>query len=58
MKGGKVMFERNNDFITGLLIGGLAGVLIGILYAPKSGRETRDDIGKKTEELMEKAKDE
>jgi gas vesicle protein len=46
------------DFLKGLVIGGLAGAVIGILYAPKSGKETREEIGKKAEELLAKAKEE
>jgi len=46
------------DFLKGLVIGGLAGAVIGILYAPKSGKETRGEIGKKAEELLAKAKEE
>ena len=49
---------RTYDFIKGILVGGLIGAVIGILYAPKSGRETREDIDRKTEELIAKAKEE
>ncbi|HYA13546.1 MAG TPA: YtxH domain-containing protein [Syntrophales bacterium] len=52
------MSERIGDFIKGLLIGGLVGASLGILYAPKSGKETREDICRKSEELMAKAKEE
>ncbi len=52
------MSDRLCDFFKGLVIGGLAGAVIGILYAPKSGKETRDEIGKKAEELLVKAKEE
>lgn len=52
------MSNRTTDFLAGLLIGGLIGAAAGILYAPKSGKETREDIGRKTEEWMAKAKDE
>jgi len=52
------MSDRLCDFFKGLVIGGLAGAVIGILYAPKSGKETRDEIGKKAEELLAKAKEE
>jgi len=52
------MSERNGDLLKGLLIGGLVGALIGILYAPKSGKETREDIANKADELLSKAKDE
>ncbi len=52
------MSDKIEGFISGLLIGGLVGAAIGILYAPKSGKETREDICKKSEELMAKAKEE
>jgi gas vesicle protein len=50
------MSNRVDDFIKGLLVGGLIGAAIGILYAPKSGKETREDLSRKAEELIEKAK--
>jgi gas vesicle protein len=56
-KGGCVM-DKRGDFIAGILIGGLIGAAIGILYAPKSGKETREDIAKKADELLAKAKEE
>ena len=37
--------------------GGLAGALLGILYAPKSGKETREEIRHSAEGLVKKAKD-
>jgi gas vesicle protein len=43
-------------FIKGLIIGGVAGLAVGILYAPKSGKETRQQITDSTEELLNKAK--
>jgi gas vesicle protein len=52
------MSERNGDLLKGLLIGGLIGVVVGILYAPKSGKETREDIIRTTEDLLSRAKDE
>lgn len=52
------MSDRIEGFIKGILIGGLIGAAIGILYAPKSGKETREDICRKSEELMTKAKEE
>ncbi len=51
------MSENNGDFLKGLLIGGVAGVILGILYAPKSGRETREELGQKTEDLIARAKE-
>jgi len=52
------MSDRAGDFLKGVLIGGVIGAVMGILYAPKSGRETREDIGRKAEELVAKAKEE
>ena len=52
------MSDRTADFVKGLLIGGVIGAIIGILYAPKSGKETREDIAKKADELLTKAKKE
>jgi len=52
------MAERDWDLAKGLVIGGLIGAAIGILFAPKSGKETRQDIADKTEELLSKAKEE
>jgi gas vesicle protein len=45
-------------FIKGIIIGGVVGAAIGILYAPQSGRKTREDIDRKAEEFLTKAKKE
>lgn len=50
------MSERAEDFLKGLIVGGLIGAVVGILYAPKSGKETREEIVKKAEELTAKTK--
>ena len=52
------MSDRAGDFLKGMLIGGVIGVVVGILYAPKSGKETREEIGRKAEELVAKAREE
>jgi gas vesicle protein len=45
------MSEEKNGIVKGLLIGFLAGSVVGaiaaLLYAPKSGKELRSDIKKK-----------
>lgn len=46
-----------DDCIKGIIIGGLIGAVLGILYAPKSGKETREEIRRSSEELLEKAKE-
>jgi gas vesicle protein len=45
-----------NDCFKGLIVGGLIGAALGILYAPKSGKETREGLRNSAEELLEKAK--
>ena len=52
------MSANNRDLLTGLFIGGLIGVALGILNAPKSGKEIRDEIAGKAKELLGKAKQE
>jgi gas vesicle protein len=52
------MSERSNDLLTGLFIGGLIGAVLGVLFAPKSGKETREDIARKADEILLKTKEE
>ena len=43
--------KSGNSFLTGLLTGAAIGGIIALLYAPKSGKETREQIRGKFEEL-------
>ena len=52
------MSRQIEDLFKGILLGGIIGVAIGILYAPQSGRKTREDIANTAEELVTKAKEE
>ena len=52
------MSEKSCDLLKGLFIGGLIGVVLGVLYAPKSGKETREDIARTTEDLLSRGKEE
>ena len=45
------------DYIKGMIVGGLIGATLGILYAPKSGKETREELRKSADEVFEKAKE-
>ena len=52
------MSDWNHGLLKGLLVGGLIGIVLGMLFAPKSGKETREDITRRTEELLTKVKKE
>jgi len=52
------MSDNNGNLFTGFFIGALVGVTLGILFAPKSGKEMREDIARNTDKLLVKAKDE
>ena len=43
--------NKNCSLLSGLLIGGLVGVIAGLAYAPKSGRETREDLSGKAKDM-------
>lgn len=43
--------EGGFEFFRGFLVGGIVGAAVALLYAPKSGKETREDLRKKSLEL-------
>jgi gas vesicle protein len=47
--------DSGAGFLTGLLVGALMGVVVGFLYAPQSGSETRRIVKEKAGVLKEKA---
>jgi len=52
------MSDNNNEFgafMSGLLLGGIAGAVTALLLAPQSGEETRKVILDKSMELKDKA---
>lgn len=49
--------ESQKKFLLGAIIGGLAGAAAGLLMAPKSGCELRNDIVDKYQEVSERAQD-
>lgn len=49
--------DKALSFLKGLFIGAIAGAAAGILLAPKSGKETQEDIKKLAEEYKDKAVD-
>ena len=50
------MSKNNKSGLGKFLLGAGIGVGLGILFAPKSGKETRADLKKKMDDLLEKAK--
>ena len=44
-----------NGFLIGLIAGSALGAIVGLLYAPKSGKELRDDIRSKSNEYLDDA---
>ena len=53
-KRNEMTINNSKHIIFGLLIGALAGATAMLLFAPQSGRQTRDQIQLKSEELMNK----
>lgn len=49
--------NTGKSFAIGALIAGVAGYVTGVLTAPKSGKETREDIVDKAEDIKHGAED-
>jgi gas vesicle protein len=47
--------DEIGSFLVGFIVGGLAGAVAALLFAPQSGEETRTLIKEKTIELRDKA---
>jgi len=43
------MADNGDNFFKGFLLGGLVGGVLGVLFAPKSGREMRADLSAELE---------
>jgi len=48
--------NNNRDTFWAFILGGLLGTALGVLYAPKSGKETRNNIKKLSREIVDKVK--
>ena len=44
-------------FAKGFLIGGATGIAIGLLFAPKAGKEIREDLSETARDAAERLKD-
>ncbi len=47
--------SNGGEFFKGLLFGGIVGAVAALLYAPKSGKEMREDLRQRTLELQDDA---
>jgi hypothetical protein len=54
---GGTMNKATTKIVGAFLIGGLIGASVALLYAPKSGRETREDISKAARRIKNKSVD-
>ncbi len=50
------MSDKGDKFFKGLIWGGIIGGVLGVLYAPKSGRETREELSGESEKLLNQFK--
>jgi gas vesicle protein len=48
------MAKENNgsNFFTGLLLGGIIGAVLGLLFAPQPGEQTREQLRGKVDEFV------
>lgn len=46
------MCKEHSSFIGGAILGGLIGAAVGMLLAPASGKETREKIKSRSQELI------
>jgi gas vesicle protein len=49
--------NRGGEIIGAFLVGGIIGAAIGMLFAPKTGKETREQLGDWMDETKVKAKE-
>lgn len=49
------MADNGSDFFKGFLFGGTIGAIVALLYAPKAGKETREDLKRRSQELLDEA---
>ena len=53
----KKVTKKLENLVTGVIIGGAIGSVLGLTLAPRKGSETRQIIKDKSQELLEKGKE-
>ena len=48
---------NRSDFVAGLILGGLLGTALALLFAPRPGDETRDRLWDSAEDARERARE-
>jgi gas vesicle protein len=51
------MADNNDHFFKGFVIGGIIGTIVGLLLAPKSGKELRAELSGESEKFLGKARE-
>ena len=51
------MTKNKGGFVLGAIIGGAAAAITALLFAPKPGKELRDDITEEVNNLLDTARD-
>jgi gas vesicle protein len=49
--------NRGSEIIGAFVVGGIIGAILGVLYAPAKGKETREKLGDWMDETKEKTKE-
>lgn len=50
------MADSRGDFLAGLLVGGVVGLAVGVLFAPATGEETRGQVRVRTGEAVDRVR--
>lgn len=49
--------KRRRGKFASFILGGIAGAIGGLLFAPKSGKQTRETIKKRADDIIDQSKD-